>query len=336
MLERIVVNADESYVFMPLANYSGEVPDINYTISDGAGGTATSIIDITITPVNDAPAAVNDSKTGAEDATLSGTVLTNDSDIDGGTLSVTSSRLQEAQQLAYSHHTYNLPSRYNSHHSECWNDSCKCRWKLCIYSKCELQWRSSRYKLYYSDGTGGTATSIIDITITPVNDAPAAVNDSKTGAEDATLSGTVLTNDTDIDGAALSVTSFTVAGGTPITVTSGTPDSQTIAEDSPATGNVITNDSDVETANSSLAVTQFSFTVGTITSTFPADGTGGTATSIIDITVSPVNDAPAAVNDSNTGAEDATLSGTVLANDSDIDSGTLSITSFSVAGGTSN
>ena len=317
----IVVNADGSYVFTPNANYSGAVPDINYTISDGTGGTATSIIDITITPVNDAPAAVNDSKTGAEDATLSGTVLTNDTDIDGAALSVTSFTVAGGTPITVTSGTPGTTTIANVGSITINADGTYTFTPLANYT-------GTVPVITYtvSDGTA-TATANLSLSITAVNDNPIAVADS-----------------------------------------------QTIAEDSPATGNVITNDSDVETANSSLTVTQFSFTVGTITSTFPvgttatipnvgtivvnadgsyvftplanysgevpdinytiSDGTGGTATSIIDITVSPVNDAPAAVNDSNTGAEDATLSGTVLANDSDIDSGTLSITSFTVAGGT--
>ncbi|KAI9549924.1 hypothetical protein GHT06_004509 [Daphnia sinensis] len=67
----IQVDANGAYEFIPIANYNGTVPTINYTISDGAGGTATSTLILTVSPVNDAPVARNDSQTGAEDATLS-------------------------------------------------------------------------------------------------------------------------------------------------------------------------------------------------------------------------------------------------------------------------
>src|SRR5262249_23239728 len=55
------------------------------------------------------------------------------------------------------------------------------------------------------------------VTVTPVNDAPTAVDDSATTAEDTAVVVTVLTNDTDIDGDTLSVTSVTApAHGTAV------------------------------------------------------------------------------------------------------------------------
>ena len=40
--------------------------------------------DVTVTGVNDAPVAVDDAATTAEDTAVSGTVLANDTDLDGG------------------------------------------------------------------------------------------------------------------------------------------------------------------------------------------------------------------------------------------------------------
>ncbi|MBO9675290.1 MAG: DUF11 domain-containing protein, partial [Sphingobacteriaceae bacterium] len=54
----ITLNADGSYVFVPVANYNGTVPAITYTVSDGNGGTASSTLSITVNPVNDAPSFV--------------------------------------------------------------------------------------------------------------------------------------------------------------------------------------------------------------------------------------------------------------------------------------
>src|SRR6202008_197034 len=58
-----------------------------------------------------------------------------------------------------------------------------------------------------SDGNGGTSTSTLTITITGTNDAPVDNADSNTIAEDAAapVPGNVLTNDTDVDGDALTV-----------------------------------------------------------------------------------------------------------------------------------
>ncbi|MBF4519588.1 cadherin-like domain-containing protein, partial [Flavobacterium sp. ANB] len=59
-----------------------------------------------------------------------------------------------------------------------------------------------------------------------------------------------------------------------------------------------------------------------------SDGHGGTATANELITVTPVNDNPVAVNDNYTVAEDATVTLTPLALDSDVDGDTLTITSI--------
>ena len=85
----VVVNPDGSYTYSPNLNYNG--PDsFTYTVSDGAGGTASTTVTITVLPVNDAPVAVNDAYTGQWNTLLTvpvNGVLGNDSDIDGGPLS---------------------------------------------------------------------------------------------------------------------------------------------------------------------------------------------------------------------------------------------------------
>ena len=80
----VVVNADGSYTFTPVANYNGTVPTITYTVTDGTA-TATSTLNITVTAVNDTPVPVADTKTIAEDGVATGNVLTNDTDVDAGT-----------------------------------------------------------------------------------------------------------------------------------------------------------------------------------------------------------------------------------------------------------
>ena len=56
----------------------------SYTVSDGLGGTDSSTLTITLTGTNDAPVAVADTNAGNEDGTITGTVATNDSDVDDG------------------------------------------------------------------------------------------------------------------------------------------------------------------------------------------------------------------------------------------------------------
>ena len=40
----ITLNANGSYSFVPAANYTGSIPVITYTVSDGNGGTDTSTL----------------------------------------------------------------------------------------------------------------------------------------------------------------------------------------------------------------------------------------------------------------------------------------------------
>jgi CshA-type fibril repeat protein len=86
----IVVAANGAYTFTPNANWNGTVPPITYSVTDGNGGTASSTLAITVTPVNDSPIGVNDNFTIAEDGgPLTGNIRTNDSDVEGGTLTIT-------------------------------------------------------------------------------------------------------------------------------------------------------------------------------------------------------------------------------------------------------
>ena len=79
------INAGGTVTYSPAANYSGG-DSFSYTISDGQGGSATATVSVTVTNVNNAPVAVNDSATTVEDQAVTIAVLANDTDADGGTL----------------------------------------------------------------------------------------------------------------------------------------------------------------------------------------------------------------------------------------------------------
>ena len=51
----LVIGSDGSYTFIPVPLWGGQVPDISYTISDGAGGTDTATLHITVTATPSAP-----------------------------------------------------------------------------------------------------------------------------------------------------------------------------------------------------------------------------------------------------------------------------------------
>src|SRR4029450_8065327 len=97
----LTLNADGSYVYNPNGKFESLGTGVNgsdsfsYTVSDGKGGTDTATVNLTITGVNDAPVAVDDTGTTNENTALNviaaNGVLKNDTDGEGGTLTVSRS-----------------------------------------------------------------------------------------------------------------------------------------------------------------------------------------------------------------------------------------------------
>jgi hypothetical protein len=159
------------------------------------------------------------------------------------------------------------------------------------------------------------ATALVTLDVTnnpsplPVNTPPVAVPDvATTTAGNAVTTGNVLSNDTDLDGDTLTVSSFTQG-------TSGT---------------VVNNNNGTFTYTPSAGFAgadSFTYTV--------SDGRGGTSVGTVAVTVSPivippVNTPPVATDETaTTNAGNAVTTVDVLANDSDADGDDLSITNFS-------
>ena len=84
------VNGD--VVFTPDADFNGNAT-FEYTVDDGNGGTSSATVTVDVTAVNDDPVAVVDSAVAVEDVPvtiLASALLSNDTDADGDTLSLTS------------------------------------------------------------------------------------------------------------------------------------------------------------------------------------------------------------------------------------------------------
>ena len=131
---------------------------INVSIDDGdedASGPLTGIIDLTVTPVNDAPVANNDVYTTNEDTALTAVLgvddlLQNDSDIEGDTLIVNTIPVVDVSNGSL---TLNTDGTFTYTPNANFNGS-------------------DAFTYEVNDGNGGTAQSTVMITVTPVNDTP--------------------------------------------------------------------------------------------------------------------------------------------------------------------
>ena len=87
-----ITGAGTGLTYKPGANKSG-TDSFTYTIADGHGGTATATVSVTITPINDAPNAVNDGAPTVISIPAGGPVsipvLANDTDPDADVLTIT-------------------------------------------------------------------------------------------------------------------------------------------------------------------------------------------------------------------------------------------------------
>ena len=348
----------------PDANYCG-ADSFTYDLNGGSTGT----VSITVTCVDDAPVAVDDAKTVAEDSGASAVaVLANDTDVDGGTMSVASVTQGAHGAVVITGGGTGLT--YEPDANYCGADS-------------------------FTYDLNGGSTGTVTVTVTCVDDAPVAVDDAAAMLKNAAATAVdVLANDTDIDGGTKSITGVTQGGHGAVVITGGgtgltyapdagycntdpggvddtftytlnggstatvsvtvacdappvaVDDAATLAEDDPATAiDVLANDTDVDGGPKSVvSVTQGTHGAVVITGggtgltyqpdanycgadSFTYDLNGG-STGTVSITVTCVDDAPVAVDDSATVTEDDPATAVdVLGNDTDVDGGTKSVMS---------
>jgi hypothetical protein len=241
---------------------------------------------ITITNVDQPPVAVDDDAALTEDDSATAIdVLANDSDPDGDPLHVTSVTQGTKGSVAIT----GLGSAVS-------------------YTPNADANGSDSFTYTIDDGQGGTATATVDVTIAPVEDDPDAVDDVATVSEDQPTASTVtvLANDTDVDGDALTVTAKTNGAKGTVAIAAG--------------GGSVT----YKPSANAFGTDTFTYTV--------ADGHGGADTATVSVTISPVNDPPNAVNDPGPYTvylKAPALAIPVLANDTSLPDGpeTLTITS---------
>ncbi|AOG24436.1 Ig-like domain-containing protein [Acidovorax sp. RAC01] len=188
----VIDGATGNPVYTPSVGYSGS-DSFTYTVTDGKGGIASATVSVTVTPAaNQAPVTVADQISVAEGGvatTLVGgaaSVLANDTDADANPLvAVLISGPAHGSLTLNANGTFS----YTHNGSETTSDS---------------------FSYRANDGTVSGNTATVGITISPVNDAPVAVADSRTTAVNATLSipiASLLANDTDAEGNSLAMLS---------------------------------------------------------------------------------------------------------------------------------
>ncbi|RVT82509.1 tandem-95 repeat protein, partial [Inhella crocodyli] len=165
-----------------------------------------------------------------------------------------------------------------------------------------------------TDAAGGSDLQTLRVTVTNVNEAPVALVDALSFNEDTVGSGNVLANDSDPEGTALSVLSYSVAG-VATNVAAGTP--TTIA-------GVGTLTLAANGAYTFTPVANYNGPVPVVTYTVSDGSLQSTAT--LTLTVNPVNDAPVAAGGAVNGTEDTALVlGWSAFGVTDADSSTLSV-----------
>lgn len=270
------LESDQSIVYTPTLLFNG-LDTFTYVISDGIL-TDTARVQVTVIAVNNAPVAGDDSALTDEDTPVRIELLVNDSDPDGDALSISAIGLPQngvATLEGFSSAIYTPAADFHG------ND---------VFT----------YTL--TDGNGGQATGVVSLTVSPVNDAPAAEDDSFVLDEDSAATVDVGTNDTDVDGDSLTLVGISSLAHGSATVSGQLTIIYTPTADFHGTDAVVYIISD-----------------GTLTDT-----------ATLALTVLPVNDPPIAQDDTAQTTEGAPIGVSVLANDSDIDGDLLIVVSVAL------
>ncbi len=130
---------------------------------------------------NRPPVANNDSAASNEDTPVIVSVLTNDSDPDNDSLTVTS--------VGAASHGVPVMNANGT----------------VTFTPAANYFGSDSFAYTISDGKGGTASGTVNVTVVGVNDAPVATNDTATTITTTPVTINVLSNDSDVEGASLSV-----------------------------------------------------------------------------------------------------------------------------------
>ena len=285
------LNANGTVSFTPNANFNGPA-DFTYFATDGALTSPAASVTVNVAAVNDAPVALPDVLSAVEDTPITfpaALFLVNDVDVEGSALriaSVTSGPGGVAVLNGDGSVSFAPAPNFNG---------------------------LASFTYTVSDGSAVSAGVRVSVNVQPVNDAPVATADTLNAVEDTAILFTaaqLLSNDSDVDGDALTI----------VSVTSGAGGSAALNADGTVSFTPLLNFN---------GPAGFSYVA--------SDGLLTTAATSVTVNVAPVNDAPVALPDALTATEDLPAVYTaaqLLGNDQDVDTNLLSIASVaSVSGG---
>lgn len=167
----LACDEDGRCTYTPAADFHGDV-SFAFTVTDGHGGTDEGRLDITVTPVNDAPTAEDVAFSTDEDTAA--TFVVPAGDVDGDALTATASDPD--------------------------GGTASCDGLLCTYSPDQDRHGDDAFTVTVSDGELSD-TVRVDVDVRPVNDAPVATPLAVATDEDTPRSFTLAA--TDVDGDAL-------------------------------------------------------------------------------------------------------------------------------------
>jgi len=235
---QILENGDGTFTYKPDANFNGS-DSLIYIVSDGNGLMGTATVELMVTPVNDAPIAGDAIQMSADEDTeltiVAGNLLRHYTDSDGDTLSVKSiTQPIHGKLIDNGDGTFAYFPDANYHGPD-------------------------RFDFTISDGKGSLVTATANISVKSINDIPMVAEDKVVTDQNRPISISVLSNDKDTDGEALSIVSFT----------------------QPAHGKMVDNGDGTLTYTPDYSFfgseDQFVYTV--------TDGNGGTASGTVSVTV---------------------------------------------------
>jgi DNA/RNA endonuclease G (NUC1) len=276
--------------YTPAPDYNGS-DTFTWNVSDGTRTSNTATVTISVLEVNDAPSATADSKSTDEDTALTFAASDLASNDSAGPSNESSQTLTvtSVSSTADTHGSVALNSG-NVTYTPAPNYSGAASF---TYQVCD-----DGFTAGLSDSLCSTAT--VNVTVNSINDGPSASNDSATTDEDTPVTIDVLANDSDAENDSLTITAVSAPSHGGAAISNGkvvyTPDANYNGGDS------------------------FTYTI--------TDGQLS-ATATVNVTVNAVNDAPSASGDAATTDEDTAVTIDVLANDSDVDHDSLTITAVS-------